>query len=220
MEQSELSRERKELLKTLVSLPRFLTYDLDGRGIQIKPGHFSPIFINVKSTWCYPHVLSKLTEELKVLCEDCDHRVGIETGGSPYASVIANTLKRPIILVRKESKGSCGFLAGYTKKWFGTFVIIDDVIAAGRSMHNAINIIKEHGCQIRLLSVLSYGMDKLIADRYGVEVHSLFKIEDILSVVTPELAETLAPLIIDYKNRLLNVFNETETYVISQWKQS
>lgn len=192
----------KSLMKKMISLPRFLTYDIDGKGIEVKPGRFSPVYINMKSTWCYPEVLFRIASEIEKLCEGCNHVVGIETGGSPYASVIAKGLKIPLILVRKEIKGSLGYLAGYAKGEAGTFAIVDDVIATGISMENAISSIKNGQRGIRLVSVLSYGMDEQIAQKYGIEVKSIYQVEDVLEAISPALSEVLTPFIMKFKTKL------------------
>ncbi len=186
----------------MISLPRFLMYDIDGKGIEVKPGRLSPVYINMKSTWCYPDVLFKIANEVEKLCEGCNHVVGIETGGSPYASVIAKDIKVPLILVRKEVKGSLGYLAGYAKGESGMFAVVDDVIATGISMENAINSVQNGQRNIRLVSVLSYGMDQLIAQKYGIEVRSLYQVEDVLDAISPALSEALTPFIMKFKTKL------------------
>ena len=58
----------------------------------------------MKATWSHPDVLFPIAERLADLCRGCDYVIGIETGGSPYASSIAKDLKISLILARKEDK--------------------------------------------------------------------------------------------------------------------
>ncbi len=195
------SKKDLSLLAKMVSLPRFLSYDLGGKGIEVKPNRFSPIYINLKSVWCYPEILFPLIKKLTHTLIGCSHVIGIETGGSPYAVMAARDLKIPLILARKESKKSVEHLAGYTKG-DGTFAIVDDVLASGFSMEPALKAIQNDKRKVRLASILSYGMDALIEKKYNIKVYSLYQIEDVLKVISPELAEVLTPVISKFKKEL------------------
>jgi orotate phosphoribosyltransferase len=198
--------ELSHLVRKMVELPRFLTYDIDGRGIEVKPGRFSPVFVNMKSLWSYQEVIIKIVSELERFCIRCDHIVGIESGGSPFASLLSHRLRVPLILVRKDKKDFFGFLAGYIKGQSSCFAIVDDVIATAASMKSAIEQIKNDEREIRLITVLSYGLDVEICKYYGVKMFSLFQIEDILDVLSPELRETLLPFIQQFKKKIKESF--------------
>ncbi len=203
---SEHARTNKQkLLGRLINTPRFLSYDVDGRGIEVKPGRYSPIYINMKSLWCYPLVLRSVTSQIKEMCLGCDHIIGVETGGSPYASLIARDLNIPLILLRKEAKGSLGYLAGYARKQSGKFAIVDDVLATGNSIKEAVDSIRNDYRKIKLVSVLSYGMDQMIAEKYNIEVVSLYQIEDVLSALNPDLSELLTPHIRTFQDNLASI---------------
>ncbi|MEK9147141.1 MAG: phosphoribosyltransferase family protein [Patescibacteria group bacterium] len=131
--------------------------------------------------------------------------VGVETGGSPYASLIAKDLNIPLILLRKEAKGSLGYLAGYAKKEGGKFAIVDDVLATGNSITEAIRSIKNGHRTIKFASVLSYGMDKTIARKYNIEVVSLYQIDDVLETLNSDLSELLIPHIRAFQKNLISI---------------
>jgi orotate phosphoribosyltransferase len=103
----------KELLSKMINIPGFLNYDLKGKGVEVKPGRFSPVYINMKATWTHPEILFSIAERLTSLCNKSDCIVGIESGGSPYASLIAKDLKVGLILARKEAKEQMGILTGF-----------------------------------------------------------------------------------------------------------
>ena len=118
----------KKLLDKLVSVPGLLNYSKPGEeDIEIRPGVFSPVYLNVKSIWGYPEILKEVTHDLIRLCAGVSHIIGIETGGSPYATLISQKLKLNLILCRKQAKGALEFLAGDING-NGNFVIVDDYI--------------------------------------------------------------------------------------------
>ena len=46
----------KKLLSSMLTTPGFLNYDLLGKGIKVKPGRYSPIYLNIKATWSHPDI--------------------------------------------------------------------------------------------------------------------------------------------------------------------
>lgn len=193
------------LLRRMLIVPGFLSHDLVGRGIEVKPGRFSPVYINMKTTWSYPEVLFPVAEKLAELCQGCDCVIGIETGGSPYAATIARDLQVSMILARKEAKEQMGVLAGYINGSEKEFAIVDDVLATGRSSERGFLSVKNPNNKVRLVSVLSYGMDSLIAEKYGVEVRSLYQVEELLAQLNPALSAQLEPHIRTYQEKLRGI---------------
>lgn len=182
--------------------PGFLTIDMDGPGIEVKPGRKSPIYINMKTTWKNPHLLFEMAHELQRLCLDSDCVIGIETGGSPYAVSIAQNLGISLLLARKEPKDKIGILAGGLNGDVHKFAIVDDVLASGRSIGPAFKSIKGLGKKVVCVAILSYGMDELIANKYGIEVRSLFQIEELLDCLEPETSRKLTKYVNSYKRKL------------------
>lgn len=197
----------KELLLAMLAVPGFLTYDLEGKGIEVKPGRYSPVYVNMKTTWSYPDVLFPIAARLSDLCRGCDCVIGIETGGSPYASSVAKDLKISLILARKEAKEQMGVLAGYLNGEEKEFAVVDDVLATGRSSERGFLSVKNHNNKVRIVSVLSYGMDELVAKKYEVEVRSLYQIDDLLEILDSDLAAKLTPSIRAYQENLRKIIN-------------
>lgn len=195
----------KRLLEKMISIPGFLMIDFEGDGIEVKPGRFSPIYVNMKATWNYPNVLFAVSEDLTKCCLGCDCIIGIETGGSPYASVIARELNIGLILARKKTKLQEGTLAGHIPGSRKDFAIVDDVLATGKSTEKSISEIKKHSNQVRLVSVLSYGMDKVIAERYNVQVESLYQIEDLLDCLDLNIRTKLTPFIRAFQEKIIKL---------------
>ena len=156
-----MNNEYKKLLHKIVLTPGLISYDLNGPGIKVKKGRFSPIYINMKKIWSYPEILSSVTEKLKEKCIGCNCIIGIETGGSPFASVIAKELEVSLVLTRKKPKNK-NIFAGDPITGGGSVVIIDDVLATGLSMQKSLKNIKKVNRKVSLVVILSYGMDKII----------------------------------------------------------
>ncbi len=101
-------------------------------------GWASPIFIDVKRLISLPAVrdelvgmaLERLRERLRD--EPVDFVAGCELAGVPFAAIIADRLKRPLVIVRKQGKGF-----GRLAQFEGTFdpdtraLLIDDLSTDG-----------------------------------------------------------------------------------------
>jgi orotate phosphoribosyltransferase len=101
-------------------------------------GWASPIFIDVKRLISLPAVrdelvrmaLERLRERLHA--EPVDFVAGCELAGVPFAAIIADRLKRPLVIVRKQGKGF-----GRLAQFEGTFdpdtraLLIDDLSTDG-----------------------------------------------------------------------------------------
>lgn len=194
----------KSILNSIVAMPGFITYDLKGRGIEVKKGRFSPVYINMKSTWSCPMLLTDIADGLKEKCIGCNCVIGIETGGSPFASIIAKELEIPLVLARKEPK-NMNIFAGEPITGGGSIAIIDDVLATGLSMKKVLENIQKVNRKIILVVVLSYGMEKAIAKKYGIIIHSLYSIEDVIKSFTPDKAKLLEPYILSYQKKLIDL---------------
>lgn len=194
----------KKLLSHIVSMPGLISYDIKGRGIEVKKGRFSPVYINMKSTWSCPMILSDITERLKEKCIGCNCIIGIETGGSPFASIIAKELKIPLVLARKEPK-NMNIFAGDPISGGGAIAILDDVLATGLSTEKVLQNIQRINKKIILVVILSYGMEKIIAKKYGITIHSLYRIEDVVESLPTEQAELLKPYILAYQKKLIEL---------------
>jgi orotate phosphoribosyltransferase len=101
-------------------------------------GWASPIFIDVKRLISLPAVrdelvgmaLARLRERLRE--EPADFVAGCELAGVPFAAILADRLKRPLVIVRKQGKGF-----GRLAQFEGTFdpgtqaLLIDDLSTDG-----------------------------------------------------------------------------------------
>lgn len=180
-----------ELLKKMLSVPCFFTFDLEGKGIEVKPGRFSSMYINLKTIWSRPDILFPVAERLADLCHGCDCVIGIESGGSPYAALVAKELGINLVLARKEEKKQGeGYLAGDILDG-EKIAVIDDVVATFKSSEVGFLSVKNSKNKVRIVSVISYGMDELIAKKYDLEITSLYYIDDIINLMQSDLKNKL-----------------------------
>jgi orotate phosphoribosyltransferase len=194
----------KTLLRQIARTKNLITIDLEGPGIEVKPGRFSPIYINMKCLWSRPELLQQVCDQLSKRCRPCAYTVGIETGGAPLATLVAAKLQIPLFLARKNSQRK-KLLAGAFFDLTGPAVIIDDVLATGLSMNRALKRIKKTSEKASVAIILSYGMDKMIESKFKVKVISLYQIEDVLSILPEKQSKALLPHIRAYQRKLKSI---------------
>lgn len=109
--------------------------------IEVKPGILSPIYVNLKNTlpdYNTRHlIVRKLTE---LVGDDPDYICGMESGGTYYASAVADLLLKPVVLFRKANKNYADHkrICGPTPKKNCLVAIIDDVFATGLTISEAV----------------------------------------------------------------------------------
>lgn len=173
----------------LLKTPGVVNYSRNNP-FEVKPGVFSPIYINLKNTlpiYETRHLLVRKTAEL--IGDEPDYICGIESGGTYYASAIADTLIRPVILYRKENKGYSDRkrIVGMTPTKGSLIAVIDDVFATGLTVSNVVNFFKDLGCKVRLYAIFSYGFDEEIGKKLGVKVYSVSKFKNLCKVAKKEM---------------------------------
>jgi len=128
--------------------------------VEVQPGVMTPLVINIKRTLNDFKVRSRIARELaKAANPNSICICGIESGGSYYASAVADLMKKPLVLFRKKSKDY-----GLGKRFVGTIpeergglvTVIDDVIGEGKiSTANAEELINL-GYRIEICAIFSY----------------------------------------------------------------
>ena len=72
--------------------------------IEVQPGVFSNIYINMKTVFYYPDIRVKFANLLSSIVSGTQVICGIESGGSYYASAVTDIIKVPLIYYRKKRK--------------------------------------------------------------------------------------------------------------------
>lgn len=153
--------------------------------IEIKPGIFSPIYINIKATLGNPRLRTAVSDRLaSIIGSNYDFVCGIESGGTYYASAVADRLSLPVCYLRHTNKtyGDKKRLVGNIDGSGRRGAIIDDVFATGLTTSQT----KEHfdyfDRQIDAFAVFSYGYDEQIGQHLGIAARSIASFDTLCSL--------------------------------------
>lgn len=163
--------DRANLYDLFLNTPGLIRFVLDAP-VEVKLGVLLPMFVNIKDTMAQPSVRAEITKEMLKLANDqeYDSVLGLESGGSYYATTIANELDLPVALLRtkhKEYSGSKGDIVGKLPEPGTNVLVIDDVYATGQSASKASKRLQELKCKHSLITAFSYSSDSEIKDRLG-----------------------------------------------------
>ncbi len=151
----------------------------------LSSGKESDVYVDLRLLYSYPNEFKKIIEALieKINSYVFDCICGIPTGGLPLSVVVAYLLNKPFIYVRKKEKSY-----GRKRRIEGNLtvcnnvLIIDDVATTGRSLKDAIEVLREAGCVVDETLVVvdreEGARDNLL--NLGVKLNSLITLKDIL----------------------------------------
>ena len=144
--------------------------------IEVQPGRTSPLFVNIKSTLGSPKARHKIARELAKRVNPMSICIcGIESGGSYYASAVADILKKPLVLFRKKEKeyGTCGrFVGAIPKIKNGLVAIVDDILAGGVISTANNKALTDLGYRSELIVIYSF-LPKIIGPMSKIKVSAL-----------------------------------------------
>ena len=171
-------------------LEELVNYDIIKKGeFVLKSGKQSIYYINLKGVLSYPLLLDKMCNQLanhivKSINTNVDNNInnyaicGVPDGAIPFASIISNKLKIPMLLLRKEAKthGMCAQIEGNINK-STKIILIEDVVTTGLSLNKYYEILKESGYNIT--NILSFIKRNNIPLKCGsIEVNGLLTVDD------------------------------------------
>ena len=153
--------------------------------IEVQPGITSPLLINVKLTLNDVETRQKLAQELAKRVDPKSACVcGIESGGSYYASAVADILQKPLVLFRKKAKlygAGDRFVGSLPPTKNGLVSIIDDVIAGGRISTANNDCLRIKGYRSELIVIYSY-LPKMVGPMAKIKVSALSDINTLCKV--------------------------------------
>jgi len=134
-------------------------------------GWNSPIYCDNRKTLSFPQVRDYLrdcfVEIIKEEYPNADMIAGVATGGIALAAIVAQELNLPLCYVRAKAKGH-----GLTNTIEGEIsrgnnvVVLEDLISTGGSSLNAVDSLRESGCNVLgMLAIFSYGF-KMAEDNF------------------------------------------------------
>jgi orotate phosphoribosyltransferase len=155
----------------MTSGKRTAQYLLQSKAIMLEPskpftwasGWKSPIYCDNRRTLSFPEIRSYIKEELillvKAMYPGVDVIAGVATGGIAQGALVADELELPFVYVRPAPKGHGmenlieGSLEAGKK-----VVVIEDLISTGNSSLNAVEALRQAGCDVLgMVAIFTYG---------------------------------------------------------------
>jgi len=155
---------------------------------ELKSGITSPIYLDLRKTFTFPHVLRQVAELLWLQVQPLyyDLICGVPLTALVFASSLAMKQQLPMIVCRKERKSY-----GKQNRIEGEFfpdqhcVVIEDLITSGASLLETIEPLKEESLVVTdivcLLDRQQGGRERL--EERGYRVHPVFQLTDMLDVL-------------------------------------
>ncbi|MEM3832775.1 MAG: orotate phosphoribosyltransferase [Thermoprotei archaeon] len=152
---------------------------------KLSSGKESNVYIDLRNALSYVKlreiIVRMMMHVVKTL--DYDIVVGVATGGLPWASLLAYEERKPLSYVRESKKehGTEHLIEGRVNNM--KCLIIDDVATTGRSLLNAVSVVRNHGGSVLYALVIvdrNEGAKKVLLDA-NVELKSVLSLDDILS---------------------------------------
>lgn len=150
----------------------------------LKSGKQSSYYVDFRPLISKPSIFYMLSVSLSDLLPEFTENYyicGLPYAGIPYCSVISTMKMTPMIMLRKEQKkyGTKKMIEGDIKSG-DEVVLIDDILTTGSSIVESLGYLKDYKIKkiIVILDRMEGGRERL--EEHGLEVESLFTINDFL----------------------------------------
>ena len=156
---------------------------------KLTSGKISPYYIDLRIVPSFPDAFQKICEfyvefiNNEIQSRNFERIAGIPVAGIPFASLIAYSLKKPFLYIRKGVR-----LHGRQRRIEGILapgdrvLLVDDLITTGISLRNAAKAIRAEGGVVTDAAVLldreEGGEEKL--DKSGIKLHALLNVSEIV----------------------------------------
>lgn len=131
-------------------------------------GWKSPIYCDNRKILSYPLIRNLICEEFKQLVlekyPDVEVVAGVATGAIAHGMLVADRLNLPFVYVRPTPKkhGLENLVEGDIRQG-QKVVVIEDLISTGQSSLNAVEALRNAGCNILgMLAIFTYGFNQAI----------------------------------------------------------
>ena len=168
-------------------------------------GKQSPLYVDVRRLLSYPLERDMIMDRATTLLESQLPQLpdmtiaGGESAGIPFASLLTQRLKSPLIYVRKQPKK-----VGLQKNIEGdlnpdrSILLVEDILTQGTSKALFINRLREEGGQINDVFIpITYQneeQESAFAKTHDVKVHSLSRVSVLLDVAQEEQTHSHAAI--------------------------
>ena len=152
----------------------------------------SPVYVDCRKIISFiderNFIMSEAVNYFKINNLDFDLVAGGETAGIPYAAIISERIKKPMLYVRKKPKGF-----GKNQQIEGSFkekqnaILIEDLATDGGSKIIFVEAMRKAGLVVKDIFVIFYydifNFENSILSKLDVKIHSLCTWKDIISVM-------------------------------------
>ena len=181
-----MNSKKQEFIKGLyeIGAVKFGTFTL-------KSGIESPFYLDLRKVISHPGLHSLMCEMLAERAEELDFDcvLGIPYTALPSAALIAEKLKKPLFMLRKEVKtyGAGGKLVGDPDKK-GRCLMVDDLVTTGSSKYETADDLKAEGFEVEdILVVIDRSADAEVElKEHGLALHSLISLDDVVEYLSSE----------------------------------
>lgn len=187
-----MSNVRKEAAKILLDTKSVLFNTKEP--FVLTSGKVSPTYVDCRRLISFPKERDFLMDAGAKLLTDAigadkiDYLAGGETAGIPYAALIADRMKKPMLYVRKKPKGfgRMAQIEGCMDEMGKYAVLIEDLQTDGGSKKVFIDALREAGAKVEHSFVIfHYGIFPQSLEnmkQLGIQLHFLTEWWDILAV--------------------------------------
>lgn len=184
---------------------------------KLKSGVMSPYYIDL--TWLlssppdFKCVVDMVVDEIKdvLFSRRVDKLASIELKGALLLSSIANKLKLPCLVVRKEKKryGIAGRIVGGEVKKGDHVLFFDDVVSSAKSKLEGIAPLEELGAKVEIVLVVvdreQGGKENL--EKLGYQFRALTTVSELVNTLfqSGKITREQAEIVLDYTKKASQV---------------
>ncbi|MEM1544072.1 MAG: orotate phosphoribosyltransferase [Candidatus Bathyarchaeia archaeon] len=155
---------------------------------KLSHGKPTPYYIDLRVIPSFPDAFARISEIFvnsvrdEIGVENFDRIAGIPTAGLPLSTIIAYTLRKPLLYIRQKQR-----LKGRERRVEGILMpgdrvlLIDDLVTTGLSLKKSALAVRAEGGVVSDAFVLldrEEGGEERLAD-IGVRLHSVLKVRDV-----------------------------------------